>query len=225
MDINLMALNVVNSRLAIGVFLAGELQFSTRVALQQRCDRQRREIVGHARSRIECAREQRVIDAVRRHERARIERALLAGERVVDREHGIDLREQRIDPELFRSIPAELMFRYNFVPLESHDTSLVVAMADPSQLQQADELSLLLGKRLQIKVATASQIGDLLKRAASRFPDRIALTDGARQVTFSELERDANRFANYLVARGLKPGEKVNPHNVQLMQFQENNQE
>ena len=37
-------------------------------------------------------------------------------------------------------------------------------MADPSQLQLTDELSLLLGKRLQIKVATASQIDDLLKR-------------------------------------------------------------
>jgi type IV pilus assembly protein PilB len=76
----------------------------------------------------------------------------------------IDLREQRIDPELFRSIPAEMMFRYNFVPLESHDSTLVVAIADPSQLQLTDELSLLLGKRLHLKVATASQIGDLLKR-------------------------------------------------------------
>ena len=76
----------------------------------------------------------------------------------------IDLREQRIDPDLFRSIPAEMMFRYNFVPLESHDSTLVVAMADPSQLHLRDELSSLLGKRLQIKVATTSQIGDLLKR-------------------------------------------------------------
>ena len=76
----------------------------------------------------------------------------------------VDLREQRIDPELFRSIPAELMFRYKFVPLESHETTLTVAMADPSQLQLTDELSLLLGKRLQIKVATTSQIDDLLKR-------------------------------------------------------------
>src|SRR5450432_4233083 len=65
----------------------------------------------------------------------------------------VDLREQRIDPELFRSIPAEMMFRYNFVPLESHDSTLVIAMADPSQLQQTDELSLLLGRRLLIKVA------------------------------------------------------------------------
>src|SRR5580704_4431933 len=66
----------------------------------------------------------------------------------------VDLLEQRIDPDLFRSIPAELMFRYKFVPLEAHDTTLMVAMADPSQLQLTDELSLLLGKRLQIKVAT-----------------------------------------------------------------------
>ncbi|MGH9739791.1 MAG: GspE/PulE family protein [Candidatus Acidiferrales bacterium] len=76
----------------------------------------------------------------------------------------VDLREQRIDPELFRKIPAEMMFRYNFVPLESNDSTLVVALVDPSQLPMIDELSLLLDKRLQIKVATASQIGDLLKR-------------------------------------------------------------
>ena len=76
----------------------------------------------------------------------------------------VDLLEQRIDPDLFRSIPAELMFRYKFVPLEAHDTTLVVALADPSQLHLTDELSLLLGKRLQIKVATTSQIDDLLKR-------------------------------------------------------------
>ena len=52
-------------------------------------------------------------------------------------------------------------------------------------------------------------IGDLLKRAAARFPDRIAVTDGERRVTFTELERAANRFANHLVARGLKPGQKI----------------
>lgn len=52
-------------------------------------------------------------------------------------------------------------------------------------------------------------VGDILRRAARRFPDRIALTDSARQVTFNELERDANRFANTLVARGLKPGAKI----------------
>ncbi len=76
----------------------------------------------------------------------------------------IDLREQRIDPELFRTIPADLMFRYNFVPLESHNNMLCIAAADPGQVQMSDELPLLLGKKLAIKVATPRQIADLLKR-------------------------------------------------------------
>ncbi len=76
----------------------------------------------------------------------------------------IDLREQRIDPELFRAIPADLMFRYNFVPLELHNNVLSIAAADPGQVQMSDELPLLLGKKLAIKVATPRQISDLLKR-------------------------------------------------------------
>jgi type IV pilus assembly protein PilB len=76
----------------------------------------------------------------------------------------IDLREQRIDPELFRTIPADLMFRYNFVPLEVQNNLLSIAVADPSQVLLSDELPLLLGKKLAIKVATAHQISDLLKR-------------------------------------------------------------
>ena len=76
----------------------------------------------------------------------------------------IDLREQRIDPDLFRTIPADLMFRYNFVPLEIHNNILSIAAADPGQVQMSDELPLLLGKKLAIKVATPRQIADLLKR-------------------------------------------------------------
>src|ERR1700726_4097071 len=76
----------------------------------------------------------------------------------------VDLNEARIDPELFRTIPAELMFRFNFVPLESRDNQLQIAVADPSQVLLSDELPLLLGKKLVIKVATPAQISDLLKR-------------------------------------------------------------
>ena len=42
--------------------------------------------------------------------------------------------------------------------------SLVVAVADPSQVLLSDELPLLLGKKLILKVATPAQISDLLKR-------------------------------------------------------------
>jgi type IV pilus assembly protein PilB len=105
----------------------------------------------------------------------------------------VDLREQRIDPELFRSIPAEMMFRYNFVPLESHETTLVIAMADPSQLHLTDELALLLGKRLQIKVATASQIGNLLKRTEQSQRVLDQATEGfTLQVVDEEEDSDEN---------------------------------
>ncbi len=118
----------------------------------------------------------------------------------------VDLREQRIDPELFRSIKAEMMFRYNFVPLEASDSTLVVALADPSQLPQMDELSLLLGKRLQIKVATASQIGDLLKRTEQSQRVLDQATEGFTLQVVQEEESDEDITVEKLTGEaGISP--------------------
>ncbi len=119
----------------------------------------------------------------------------------------VDLRDQRIDPELFRSIPAEMMFRYNFVPLEAHDGTLIVALADPSQLQLRDELAHLLGKRLQIRVATPSQIGDLLKRTEQSQRVLDQATEGfTLQVVGDEAEGDENISMEKLTAEtGVSP--------------------
>ena len=76
----------------------------------------------------------------------------------------VDLKEGRIDHELFKSVPVDLMFRYNFVPLHSDDGTLEIALADPRNLNLVDELTILLGKKLRVKVATLSQISDLLKK-------------------------------------------------------------
>jgi type IV pilus assembly protein PilB len=76
----------------------------------------------------------------------------------------VDLKEGRIDHDLFRSIPVDLMFRYNFVPLHAENGSLEIALADPRNLNLIDELSILLAKKLHVKVATLSQISDLLKK-------------------------------------------------------------
>lgn len=79
----------------------------------------------------------------------------------------VDLTNFPMDPELFRNIPAEWMFRYNFVPLKVVNRALMVAIADPSELMLQDELGTLLGKRLVVRVARASQIGDILKKSES----------------------------------------------------------
>ncbi len=77
----------------------------------------------------------------------------------------VDLKNFHIQHELFRKIPVDLMFRYNFVPLEDKpDGRLVIAIADPSQLMMIDEIGLLLGRRITTKVASLSQINDILKK-------------------------------------------------------------
>src|ERR1700678_1524900 len=76
----------------------------------------------------------------------------------------VDLKNFRIQHELFRSVPVDMMFRYNFVPLEQLENKLIIAVSDPSRLMMMDEISSLLGQRIGVKVATLSQITDLLKK-------------------------------------------------------------
>ena len=76
----------------------------------------------------------------------------------------IDLKDYHLDPELFKSVPVDLMFRYNFVPLEENEGILSIAIADPSKLMLIDEISLLLRRRVKTRVALLSQITDILKK-------------------------------------------------------------
>jgi type IV pilus assembly protein PilB len=105
----------------------------------------------------------------------------------------VDLFEQRIDPELFRSIPADLMFRFNFVPLEALSGGLVIAVADPSQILVTDELPLLLGKKLILKVATPTQISDLLKRTEQ---SQRVLDQATEAFTLTVVEEDEELDTN-----------------------------
>jgi type II secretory ATPase GspE/PulE/Tfp pilus assembly ATPase PilB-like protein len=76
----------------------------------------------------------------------------------------IDLKNFHIQHELFKSVPVDLMFRNNFIPLAENDGTLEIAIADPSRLMMIDEIALLLKKRVVTKVATLSQISDILKK-------------------------------------------------------------
>jgi type IV pilus assembly protein PilB len=77
----------------------------------------------------------------------------------------VDLHNFQLHHDLFKKIPVDLMFRYNFIPLdETEDGRLAIAIADPSQLMMIDEISLLLGKRILTKVSTLAQISEILKK-------------------------------------------------------------
>jgi type II secretory ATPase GspE/PulE/Tfp pilus assembly ATPase PilB-like protein len=76
----------------------------------------------------------------------------------------IDLRNFHIQHDLFKSVPVDLMFRYNFIPLAENDGALEIAISDPSRLMMIDEIALSLKKRIITKVATLAQITDILKK-------------------------------------------------------------
>src|SRR5213080_3917745 len=64
----------------------------------------------------------------------------------------VDMDEFRIDQELFRSIPADLMLRYGFVPYRREGKSLVIVVPDPSDLLMIDELGAILNTPIKVTV-------------------------------------------------------------------------
>jgi fatty-acyl-CoA synthase len=60
-------------------------------------------------------------------------------------------------------------------------------------------------------IARARQhgIGDLLRRTALRYPDKLAVVSGERRFTYAEFDAAANRTANALAARGVAKGDRL----------------
>jgi type IV pilus assembly protein PilB len=79
----------------------------------------------------------------------------------------VDLENFEFDPELFRSIPVDLMFRYNFVPRCRTDSGLQIVVADPTDVLMVDELELLLGSPVEVVVGTPTAIQEILKKSES----------------------------------------------------------
>ena len=72
-----------------------------------------------------------------------------------------------VDQDLLRSIPADMMLRYRFVPRRRTGEALEIIVSDPTDLPMIDELALLLGAPVTVTVGTASAIESILSRSES----------------------------------------------------------
>src|SRR5437867_9477172 len=79
----------------------------------------------------------------------------------------IDMDTFRIDQELFRSIPADLMLRYGFVPYRRVGKALEIVVSDPTDLPMIDELGVLLATPIKVVVGPRSAIESILKKSES----------------------------------------------------------
>jgi type II secretory ATPase GspE/PulE/Tfp pilus assembly ATPase PilB-like protein len=79
----------------------------------------------------------------------------------------VDLAQFSIDHDLFRTIPADLMLRYGFVPYHREGNALVIVVSDPTDLPMIDELAVLLATPIKVTVGTPSAIQSILKKSES----------------------------------------------------------
>jgi type IV pilus assembly protein PilB len=79
----------------------------------------------------------------------------------------VDMNEFRIDQDLFRSIPADLMLRYGFVPHRREGRGLVIVVSDPTDLPMIDELGVILRTPIKVTVGAPSAIQSILKKSES----------------------------------------------------------
>src|SRR5688572_31039506 len=88
--------------------------------------------------------------------RAELEHARRLAERY--RLEFVDMDTFRIDQDLFRSIPADLMLRYGFVPYRRLGKTLEIVVSDPTDLPMIDELAVVLSTPIRVAVGPRSSI-------------------------------------------------------------------
>jgi type II secretory ATPase GspE/PulE/Tfp pilus assembly ATPase PilB-like protein len=100
----------------------------------------------------------------------------------------VDLDHFQVDHELFRNIPLELMIRYQFLPEKRENGHISVVVGDPTDVLKLDELELLLGAPLKVRVAAPSAIREKLQKSESTQRVLDEATEGFRMQLVGEDE-------------------------------------
>jgi type II secretory ATPase GspE/PulE/Tfp pilus assembly ATPase PilB-like protein len=113
----------------------------------------------------------------------------------------VDMETFRIDQELFRSIPADLMLRYGFVPYRREGADgriLKIVVSDPRDLPMIDELGILLATPIKVAVGPKSAIESILKKSES---SQRVLEEATESFQLQLLKEDENAEDNLTVER------------------------
>src|SRR5213596_234735 len=100
----------------------------------------------------------------------------------------VDLEHFQVDHDLFRNIPLDLMIRYQFLPEKRENGHIAVVVGDPTDVLKLDEMELLLGAPLKVKVASPAAIRDKLQKSESTQRVLDEATEGFRMQLVGENE-------------------------------------
>jgi general secretion pathway protein E/type IV pilus assembly protein PilB len=104
----------------------------------------------------------------------------------------VNLSEIKIDDDVIAAVPRHIARKYRVVPVFKHDSSITVALADPSDLDTLDSLRLLLNAEVDLRVASEQDIEAALSKyyGGERGASRAMATDPKLQQTIKELTEE-----------------------------------
>ena len=80
------------------------------------------------------------------------------------RVRAIELRDMTIDADVLKLVPHEICDRHKIIPVSRAGSSLIVAMADPSNLHAIDDVKFTTGYNVEPVVASESAIAEAIDR-------------------------------------------------------------
>ena len=100
----------------------------------------------------------------------------------------VDLAATEIDPEIIKQIPQDIANKYQVIPISRTGSTLVIAMADPSNIFAIDDLKFLTGYNIDSVVASEVAIKDAIEKYYSSHEDEMLLGDVLTEFDESEME-------------------------------------
>jgi amino acid adenylation domain-containing protein len=114
------------------------------------------------------------------------------------------------DADLFDAETVARMAQHLRMLLEGAVASPDTPVARLPLLTEAERRQVLVAwNQTAVDYPRDATIPELFAQQAARSPAAVALESGEERVTYQELDARANRLANYLVRRGVKPGTRV----------------
>ena len=104
----------------------------------------------------------------------------------------IDLAEFDVDPAIVSLVPAEVAQKYQLVPINRAGATLIVAMADPSNIFAIDDIKFMTGFNVEVVVAAEAAIKDAIDKLYDQSSSMADVLDGLEDFDDLELVDDAS---------------------------------
>lgn len=140
----------------------------------------------------------------------------------------VNIDDYQIDGELIKIVPKEICVKHTLIPINRAGNSLVIAVADPSNIFVMDDIKFLTGYNVERVLASYSQIKAAIEKyyggeqkaqpqegIAASISDTLdvleVVTEDAQEVNVSELEKSASdapivKFVNAIITDAISKG-------------------